>query len=63
MGNDMRKIEKALLRAGFLYHRRSASHTIWKHPDGRQAVTAETTGDRRALLNLRSDLRKLGVEL
>ncbi len=61
--NDMRRIERALRHADFEVHRKSGSHTIWRHPDGRQAVTAETTGSRRGIKNLTSNLRKLGVGL
>lgn len=62
MAKDIVKYERALSDAGFRLVR-NGKHAIWRRPDGRQWAISRNTNDGRGLRNLRSALRRLGVEV
>lgn len=61
MGNDLRKVLKALEDQGFLLTRSSRGHWLIDTPDGRRvAVLAGTPSDHRSLKNAIARLRRAG---
>jgi predicted RNA binding protein YcfA (HicA-like mRNA interferase family) len=52
-----RTLKKLLRDSGFVLLRQNL-HMVWRHPSGRNFITAKTPSDRRDEKNVRSELRR-----
>jgi predicted RNA binding protein YcfA (HicA-like mRNA interferase family) len=60
---DLKKILKALADQGWKITQRRSSHYRLQSPNGDVYFAGSTPSDRRAVLNLRADLRRMGADL
>jgi hypothetical protein len=54
----MSRALQQLLRSNGFTLLRQRKHLVWRHPSGRNFVTAKTPSDRRAQVAIRSSLRR-----
>lgn len=62
--NDVDTYLRELTRAGWSLER-TGKHRVLRSPDGKSLVVSQTASDRRAMLNIRTQVRRLerGVPL
>jgi len=58
---DFARLVKIATTAGWKVDKRKAGHVCFETPDGRKVFTSSTPSDKRAFLNLRSELRRHGL--
>ena len=59
MKRDLARLLKDAGKRGWSVERTRSSHWRLRHSSGAQVTTASTPSDRRALLNLQADLRRV----
>lgn len=63
MSSDLKALQRTATRAGWRVEVTRHNHLRWKSPDGKHVYfTASTPSDHRAIRNIRSELRKRGLE-
>lgn len=63
MNKDVQQVTRALRKQGWHIGRTRKGHMKLTSPLGRVVVTPSTPSDRRAVLNMRAQLRKEGAVL
>jgi len=62
--HEYRGLADAVLAQGWRIEPTNREHFRWLSPDGKYIViTSKTPSDRRALANIRSDLRRAGLKV
>lgn len=64
MNKDLSAIARKAKKQGFTVEYARNGHLIWRNPDGRKIQTSSTPNTTtKLLLDIKKDLRKIGLEI